>query len=348
MSASERDFTPSQQQQLIAAFEQLALLIDSGLPLRAALFVVHSQLSSATIQQCFATFIATVDDGLPLHKAANHLPRRLPAAMFGYLQLAEQSGQFATVLQHMVQDYQQRQQQRRLLLQAIRYPAAIFAVAIVVTVVLLVWVLPQFTALFQTQQLPMLTQALLQLSALMQQHGLTMLAVSVSTVLLFSAIRRYHPQLWQRLLLRLPIVGPLLRLARTQQLFAQLSLLLRAGMAATAALQLVAASSPWFRTRADCGAIGSAIEQGKSWSIAIAEQRLDNTLINAYLKTGEQTGRIDDMMTRLAAELGRRFAHQCAQRLGLIQPLLMLSLGGIIGTLLLAMYLPIFNIGQQF
>lgn len=333
---------------LMMGFEHLAKLLASGLPLLSALQVTIAQSQQPLIQQTFRCFSNNVANGQPLHHPDANLPRCLPGSMIGFLTLAEQSGQFAGVIQHMVTEFKHNHQQRQQLLKAVRYPLAILAITLVIASGLLFFVLPQFTALFGQQQLPGLTRMLLSLRDSMSQYGMLLLAIICSMLCLLIALKRYSPKYWQQLARVMPLFGSLTELARLQQLFQRLSLLLSAGMNATSALTLCADSSAWVRTRQQCKTITTAIASGHSWLPAFQAAGINDALVVAYLTTGEQTGRIDTMMAELAKQLADRLTHQSQQQLGLIQPLLMLVLGGIIGTLLLAMYLPIFNLGQQF
>lgn len=348
MPAPKRGYSYPQQRQLIDGFDQLATLVDSGLPLRSALHVVATQSRDKIIKQTFERLFITVTEGLPLHQTAHQLPRQLSVSMIGYLQLAEHSGQFVMVLNNMVAEFNVADKQRRDIIAAVRYPIAILLMSIVISIGLLVFVLPNFTALFGVNELPQLTRSLLRFSSLLQQHG-SALALSVIVVIVGLLLtRRYLTMQWQQLLFCLPILGRLFRERRKQQLFQRLALLLGSGMTAVNALTLTAEVSPWLRTRYECRLLAKAIANGNSWSLALQAISSDDPLVSAYITTGEQTGRIDSMMQRLARQLHERLQQRFRLLIGLIQPLLMLLLGGIIGTLLLAMYLPIFNLGQQF
>ena len=348
MPVPKRHINSKQRLLLIQGFDQLATLIGCGLSLHNALQVVHAQIQEPTVKRCFYSFISTVNEGLPLVHAAEQLPMKLPMALVGYLRLAEQSGQFSLVIENMVIEFNNAEQQRQQIVTAIRYPAAILLMSIVITAMLLIFVLPKFTALFSVDALPALTRSLLNLSTFLQQHGAMLLLLTGGIALLLAVLRHFFLHRWQQLLLCLPLIGPLLSQARIQQLFQRLALLLSSGMTAIEALQLCGDSSPWQLTKSNCQYLSRAIADGQSWSTALTQIQLQTPLIMAYVSTGEQTGRIDDMLSRLATQLNQQLNQQYRQRIGLIQPLLMLLLGGIIGTLLLAMYLPIFTLGQQF
>lgn len=348
MPAPKRMLRYRQQRLLIAAFEQLSLLLDSGLSMRSALQVITAQTHDKVIQQIFQIFAQTINQGLPLHRANAQLPVLMPVAITGYLQLAEQSGQFGSVITHMVEEFHHADRQRKTIITAVRYPVAILSLSVIISTGLLVFVLPQFTALFGINQLPALTRTLLGLSSWLSRHGLELLLVLVLAILLGGLARRYFQRLWQRSLRSLPLFGPLLEQIRQQQLFHRLALLQAAGMSAVAAIQLCGNSSRWLKTRHDCTRLATLIADGNAWSVALKQIGLNQPLTEAYISTGEQTGRIDFMMNKLAQQLADDVRRRSHQLIGMIQPLLMLSLGGIIGVILLAMYLPIFTLGQQF
>jgi len=348
MPARRKPMCYKHQQLLMAAFEQFCLLLESGLPMRNALQVTTAQTTDKLVRQVLIRFSQTVNQGLPLYRAAPELPAKIPVSFTGYLQLAEQSGQFVTVLNHMVDEFNHAHAQRQHIKAAVRYPLAILALSIVISVGLLVFVLPKFTALFGAGQLPLLTQKLLAFSLLLSNYGNMLLTACLLIALGAWLSRRYYRGIWQRSLLYLPVIGTLTEQARQQQMFQRLALLQRSGMAAVAAIKLCAQSSAWLKTRDDCNKLADLVADGNAWSVALDHIGLNHPLITAYISTGEQTGRIDFMMTKLAQQLSNDLRRRSQQLVGMIQPLLMLSLGGIIGVILLAMYLPIFTLGQQF
>lgn len=173
------------------------------------------------------------------------------------------------------------------------------------------------------------------------------MAIVTVIVLGLALLRQYSAKGWQALLLRLPIFGKLLELARLQQLFLRLSLSLQVGMPALQAIQQVQRASYWQRCHQQLAHIHHLISEGTCWTDAFTIISHQYPLANAYIVTGEQSGLLDKMLQSLAADLQRQLQARTNAWLNNVEPLLMLVLGGIIGTLLLAMYLPIFTLGQQ-
>lgn len=336
-----------QQRLLFMAFEQLAVLLRSGLPLSSALEIVQFQYKQRPVNRCLSAMQQAIASGRPMTSGLQQLSLRLPAALIGWLDLAEQSGQLADVLDNLVTEFKHSDSQQRQLRKILQYPLLVLSVAMAVTLMLLIWVLPQFTALFTEQQLPALTRYLLLAGRTLQQYGLVLLAAATVLLAALLLLRRLLPGRWQALLLRVPGLGELVRLARLQQLFLPLSLLLSAGMPAVTALQQVQRSSHWQLTKTQLQTVQQAINSGASWSLAFSQAGLQQPLLLAYLKTGEQSGLMAEMMNNLANDLRQQLQQRSEQWLSLAEPLLMLLLGGIIGTLLVAMYLPIFNLGQH-
>ncbi|WP_404401479.1 type II secretion system F family protein [Idiomarina seosinensis] len=335
------------QRLLFRALQQLAILLRSGLPLNSALGIVQSQYKQGPVTDCLQAMQQAIAEGRTMSSGLRQLRWQLPAALTSWLDLAEQSGQLAKILENLVTEFQYADNQRRQLRKIIQYPLLVLAVSVAVTLILLIWVLPQFASLFTEQQLPALTRSLLSASRRVDEYGIWLVIILVISSFTLAGIRRLAPGLCQKWLLRLPGIGKLVRLARLQQLFLPLSLLLSSGMPAVTALQQVARTSPWQPTKTELNRVQLAINAGESWSAAFAQAGLRQPLLLAYLKTGEQSGLIAEMMHNLATDLAHQLQQASEQWLKLAEPLLMLILGGIIGTLLVAMYLPIFNLGQH-
>lgn len=332
---------------LFLSMRHLALLLNSGLNLSTAVTVLIAQQQRKRVKTLLSHWHDQLQSGISLHQAAQQLNDRWPSSLLGYLAVGEQTGQLPTALNYAVDEFEQAKQQRQLLIKAVRYPAIISLFAIVISIGLLVWVLPQFTTMFGQQQLPWLTQQLLILADGVKKWGYSIVAIVTVIVLGLALLRQYSAKGWQALLLRLPIFGKLLELARLQQLFLRLSLSLQVGMPALQAIQQVQRASYWQRCHQQLAHIHHLISEGTCWTDAFTIISHQYPLANAYIVTGEQSGLLDKMLQSLAADLQRQLQARTNAWLNNVEPLLMLVLGGIIGTLLLAMYLPIFTLGQQ-
>jgi len=340
-------FSYQQQKLLVDALQQLSVLLRSGLSLSAALSIAKSQYRQPLVLRCLTAMHQSIDRGQSMSSGLRQLPLKLPKGLTGYLDLAEHSGRLPEVLDNLAIEFFQSDQQRKQLRKALRYPLIVLFVAIAVSALLLIWVLPQFTALFADTQLPALTRYLLAGSDWLQHYGLQLLVVSGGAIAVISAIKMRLPKLWQTFLLKLPVVGKLLELSRLQQIFLRLSLTLASGMPALSAIEQVKQSSYCYLTQQQLTILQQSITNGEGWCQGFEHLGINHPLIAAYLKTGEQSGLMSDMMKNLATHLSAQLSARAEQLTSLAEPLLMLLLGGIIGLLLLAMYLPIFNMGQH-
>ncbi|MGM0525279.1 MAG: type II secretion system F family protein [Pseudomonadota bacterium] len=340
-------FSYKQQKLLIDALQQLSVLLKSGLSLSAALAIAKSQYRQPQVLGCLTAMHQAIEHGQSMSSGLRQLPLKLPKGLTGYLDLAEQSGRLPEVLDNLSTEFFQSDQQRKQLRKALQYPLIVLFVAIVVSALLLIWVLPQFTALFVNTQLPALTRYLLAASDWLQHYGLLVLVASTGVITAIIAVKAHLPKLWQRLLLKLPIIGKLLELSRLQQIFLRLSLTLASGMPALSAIEQVKQSSYCYLTQQQLALLQHSIINGEGWCQGFEQLGINHPLIAAYLKTGEQSGLMSDMMKNLANHLEAQLRARSEQLTSLAEPLLMLLLGGIIGLLLLAMYLPIFSMGQH-
>lgn len=171
-------------------------------------------------------------------------------------------------------------------------------------------------------------------------------------ILFFSAslymVRKKAPLFWQRALSQLPFIGKLLEDIKLQQLFHRLAVALKAGIETRQALNSTAHSLTWLPHRHALRSVQQSVEQGKGWVDSFRSSPLSEPRTLSFLKVAEQNGNVDQAFATLADIRQQRFEQNCERLIGLAEPLLMVVLGGIIGTLLVAMYLPLFSMGQQF
>ena len=339
-----RGFSTAQWYRSLAHLEQL---ISGGLPLSLALCVVAQQADHPALKQHFQTLHQQVQAGVSLSQAlARLLPQSLHPAQAG-ISVAEQTGQLAAVMRSLVDSWQRQQRIRAMVKDAIRYPLALLCMGIIIIAIFLIWVLPTIQQLFNDQPLPLLTQYLVSSVAWFTTYAARIVVV-IAVILSLAIIGYWKQKLGcQALMQRLPIWGKLQQLRVYQSTFEYLALGLRSGMSAVHATRMLASHSDWLPMQSKLGKIAQALNDGSSWSAAFVEAQLTDPTIQAYLQTAEQVGRMDSAVARLSEDFQQRIEAYCEHLRTWLNPLLMAILTGIIGFMLLAMYLPIFSLTQQ-
>jgi type IV pilus assembly protein PilC len=325
---------------------QLAALLRAGLPLLQALQLLARSQTHSGVVDLLERLHADLENGMTLAAAL-----RRQGAVFGPLYIAlieagEASGRLDVLLERLAAHLDKSAALARRVRTALFYPAVVLAVALGVLAVIMVAVVPTFENVFASfgADLPWATQQLISLSRWSIQWGPAVLALALAGAVLWQ--RGWRPRWAARLDDALPLWGPLLRQAAVARWARTLATLLAAGLPLTEALHWV---------RGACGhqayaqatlRVREQVARGNSLRLAMSRQSLFGPLLQQMAAIGEESGTLDELLQRAAdfeeAQLDERIAYGS----GLIEPATVVLLGLLIGAVVLALYLPIFQMGQ--
>lgn len=347
------------EHELLEFTRQLRVLMQAGLPLLAGLDLMAQGNPPRHTRQLVSHLRRQIMAGRSLHAALgalDHLPRSYTHAIAA----GEASGSLPQVLQRLADELDSRLALARQLRAALTYPLVVLLVALVVVSVMMVWVIPAFEGMFSSLggQLPTATRWVLALS-----HGVTahwpVLASGLALVGLASLVTWRHP-VGRRLLLQgwwhVPGWGALHRLGCLARWTRTLATLNAAGLPLTDALTHLEGLAGHPRFDAATRHIRRALVQGQSLTRALARfgpqrvQRHEPELFSGMMlqmtHIGEESGSLDTLLERAAQQLEHDLARRVAALARLVEPALMVVLGGLVGGLVIALYLPLFQLGQ--
>jgi type IV pilus assembly protein PilC len=330
---------------------QLATLLHAGVPLLQALdILLHSETASAT-QALLRALYSDVERGKPFSQALRQHPNFEP--LYGTLvNVGELTGRLDTMLAQLAEHLEKSDTLRAKLRTALTYPCAVLCIASAVLILILTFVVPAFQTLFASfgAELPRLTRWVMAASDLIQQRGLLGLMVIIFAALGIQQTlqRRPHWQTqWHRACLQMPIAGPLIHHACTARWTRTLATLTSAGVPLTDALTSVSGvtGNRWFETATQ--SIQRQLMQGASLSHALKRSgAIFPSMVIQMCAIGEESGALDHMLDKTA----QHYEHEVDQTLirlsTLLEPVIMVVLGLLIGGLVMALYLPIFQLGQ--
>jgi general secretion pathway protein F len=329
---------------------QLATLTLSGMPLDQALSAVTEQADDARAAKLTAQLRSHVAAGESLPSALARYPRAFSPLYRGLVGAGAETGRLAEVLSRLADYLEAREALRQKVILALIYPAVVTVIAFAVIAVLLVYVVPQVVSVYQQsrQTLPWLTQALIASSAFFRATGWLWLgAVVVAFVVFAAALRRVAFRVrWHAFLLRLPVVGRLLRSLDTARFASTLAIL--TGSGAPLLRSLDAAADVVRRLPLRDAAMHAAVlvREGVALSRALREQKVFPPVLVHLVANGEQSGRLAPMLERAADELERDAERRLAWLAALLQPALIVLMGAIVLVLVLAVMLPIVSMNQ--
>lgn len=336
---------------MIQFTRQLATLLQAGLPLVNSLQLLAQEHQSAAWRCLLLEISNSVAMGQPFSEVIAEQHRVFPLIYRQLIAIGELTGNLDRCCLQLAQQQEAQQRLQKKVLKALRYPLFICLVAISVTILMLVMVLPEFAKIYQSfdAPLPWFTQGLLALSgALIATGPYLLLAVAGLAGFYW---RRLHPladwqQREQAMLLRIPLIASLVKGNCLSQVFRILAMTQQAGLTLVAGLSAAKLSVNIVFYCQALTAIEQQLSQGYPFHSALAQQPLFPSLCQQLVRVGEESGTLDILLDKLAVwheQQTYELADTLAQTL---EPLLMIVVGGIVGTLVIAMYLPIFQLGN--
>lgn len=336
---------------LALATRQLATLLAAGLTMEETLSACIEQTESSATQRVLAGVRGEVLAGASLSRAMARYP-----AVFSHLYRAivasgEESGKLGAVLERLADYVEARNALSRRVGLAFLYPALVTLVSVLVVTGLLTYVVPQVVAVFENshQTLPLLTRLLIGLSDLLRGYGLLFLGLLAAAGFLFLQALRSSAfrHRWHLFLLRLPLIGRLIRALNTARLTSTLAILAGSGVPLLAALQAAAGVVGNLPMRTAVEEIQKKVREGGSLSRAIAGAGLFPPVMAHLVASGEKSGRLPEMLERIARQQTQELDTKVLSLTALLEPLLILVMGGVVLLIVLAILMPIFEMNQM-
>jgi general secretion pathway protein F len=335
---------------LALATRQLASLLTAGLQLDVALSTLVEQAEETAHREIFRAVRADVLSGHRFAEALESHPGVFPRVYCATVAAGEQAGSFGSVLERLAQYLEERQALRAKLIAAATYPAIVTVIAFAIVLFLMSYVVPQVVQVFeQTRQiLPWPTRLLLALSAFLRDYGLWVLvAIGAGVYALRNALKRPGPKsAWDRTVLRLPLFGRIVRGVDTARFASTLAMLSAAGVPMLRALAAAEATLTNTLLRAAATDTIERVREGVGLGRALAATKAFPPVLVRLIEVGEATGDLSKMLTHAAANLSREVERRATAAATLIEPMLILVMGGIVLGIVLAVLMPIIEINQ--
>jgi general secretion pathway protein F len=329
---------------------QLSTLLRSGLPLDEALTAIAQQAEAKGVQRVTLGVRSSVVEGNALAHALAQFPGAFPVLFRATAEAGEQAGKLDEVLDRLADYVEQRQAMRSKLLMAAFYPAILTAVALLVVIMLMTYVVPKVVEVFSSlhAQLPFLTRALIALSAFLRHDGLYLLAAIAAALMAFArAMRNIHfRRRMHRYYLRIPLIGRLVRGANTARFMRTLGILFGSGVPILEALRIGSQVVSNLPMREAVETAAGRVREGAPVSRSLQESRLFPPITLHLIASGEASGRLDDMLNRAASNQERELETILSAIMAVFEPLLILTMGGVVLLIVLAILVPIFDLNN--
>jgi len=335
---------------LSLATRQLATMIDAGLPIVQCLDILAQQSESKLLRNTITTIRKDVEGGCTLADALRKHPKVFDDLYVNMVEAGEAGGILNTILNRIALFIEKANRLKKKVKGAMIYPCAIVFVAVVVVAVLMIWVIPVFAELYGSmgKALPMPTQVCINISNWFVAYWYLLLGGAIGVVMAISMYYKTpHGRMnIDRLLLRMPIIGDLLRKVAVARFSQNMALLLSSGVPILDGLAITGKTAGNKVVEKAIMESRVSISQGKTVAEPLRDSKIFPPLVCSMVAVGESTGGLDAMLKKVA-ELYEEEVDDAVNNLtAMMEPMIMVVLGVVLGGLVIAMYLPIFQMGS--
>lgn len=335
----------------IAVFaRQLATMMSAGIPMVQAFEIIGNGHEKPAMQKLVLDIKGTIEGGSTLHESLAKHPLYFDDLFVNLVEAGEQAGALETLLDKIATYKEKTEALKKKIKKALFYPMAVLAVALIVSSILLIFVIPQFEALFKGfgADLPAFTQMVVNLSRFMQHMGwIVGLAVGggIYTFLYFKKRSRNMRRALDRALLKFPIIGPIMVKAAIARFARTLSTMFAAGVPLVEAMQSVAGATGNIVYEEATLRMKDEVSTGQRLQRAMENTGLFPNMVVQMIAVGEESGSLDTMSAKVAEFYEAEVDNAVDAMSSLMEPMIMAVLGVLVGGMVIAMYLPIFKLG---
>lgn len=331
---------------------QFAAMVSAGVAMLRTLNIIVDQCNNKKMKATLDEVRYSVESGLSLSDALAKHPKVFDKLYVSMVRAGEAGGILSEVLQRLADFLESRQKLETKVRGAMVYPSAVLLVAIIVFWAMLTFILPIFQNLFNTigGELPAYTQFLVSLSQYMRSVWMLIFLVSLGVGLWM--LKRYYGTDKGRmqidgLLLQMPLFGDLIKKVAIARFSRTFGTLIRAGVPMLSALDVVKDTAGNFVIARSVERIYNEVRQGGTISKPMSKMSIFPAMVTQMVAVGEETGRLDDMLSKVADFYDMEVENAVEALTSMLEPIMVVGIGGIVGSVVVGMYLPIFTVINQ-
>jgi type IV pilus assembly protein PilC len=328
---------------------QFSTMINAGLSLTKCLSILGQQTESEGLRTVIAQVGKDVEAGQSLSDSMSRHPKVFPSIMVNMVRAGETGGVLDEVLGRVADHFERDQQLKGKIKSAMTYPIAMGGLVLIILVAMMIFVVPVFQSMFASMggQLPFATQILVDISeGIRSWPGLIALVAVITANVTFRWWKATESGrlIWDTIKLRLPVFGPLIRKLALARFTRTFGTLVSAGVPILSALEIVGATSGNEVVAQAVKKIRSAIKEGETIAKPLSESPVFPSMLVQMIAVGEETGALDAMLNKVADFYDEEVSSAVDGLTSLIEPLMMASLGVVVGGIVIALYLPMFQV----
>jgi len=331
---------------------QLSVLIDAELPLIQSLGILEEQQKSPYFKNVIKTVKDDVEAGSTLNQAKRKHPKAFDDLYCNLIASGEQSGSLDIMLRRLAEFIEKNVRLRAKVKQAMIYPAAIAIFAVVVAIFMLWKVIPVFASIFRDlgAELPSLTAFVVALSGFVEKYIFYVFAGIIAVILAFRYYRGTTAGRWStdRLMLKMPLFGSLLYKVAMTRVTRTLATLVSGGVPMLEALKITSTTAGNVVIEKEIMDARKLVSEGKTMAESFKQAGRFPTMMIQMINVGEATGTLDEMLGKLANFYDEEVDNTVSALMAILEPVMMVLIGGLVGGLVISMYLPIFSLAKAF
>ena len=330
---------------------QIATMLGAGVPLVQTIEMIGKGHNNGNMQKLLGEVGNKLQSGIPLSECLREHPRYFDGLYCDLVHSGEQSGSLETIYDRIATYKEKAEALKAKIKKAMTYPIAVLVVAAIVTSILLIFVVPVFKEIFDSfgAELPAFTLLVIAISEFMQAYWYIGLACIFAAGFVFKRTHQNSQQFRDKVdqnILKIPVIGDLLQKAAVARYARTLSTTFAAGVPLPDALESAAGASGNAVFRDAILDIRSEVSSGMQMNLAMRNCNIFPDMVIQMVAIGEESGAVDDMLAKVATVYEQQVDDAVDSLTSLLEPMIMAVLGVVIGGLIIAMYLPIFQIGQ--
>ena len=333
----------------VAVFSrQFATMINSGLPLVRSLGILSEQTESKPLASAITQVRLDVERGASLSQALATHPKSFSNFYVAMVRAGETGGVLDAVLLELANTIERQLELRRKIKSAMTYPVAVLGLVLIIMTAMLVVVVPKFKSLFASvnSKLPLPTQVLVNASNFVRGNFIFLVAGIVGLVFGFKAWKKTPEgrSVMDRLKLRLPVMGRLVHKTAVARFARSLAVLLKSGVNILVALEITSETVDNTVVEKAMDEVQAAVQVGEPISVPMSKNKIFPSMVTQMVAVGEETGTVDDMLGKVADFFESEVSAAVEGLTAMLEPILMGFLGGAVGTMVVALYMPMFDI----
>jgi general secretion pathway protein F len=329
---------------------RLATLLGSSVPVFEAIATLHEQEQPGTLKNVLSRVRERLAEGAGLAKALEAEPRVFNESYVSMVAAGEASGALDIVLERLAEFMEDQDAVRSKVVTSLAYPLLMVIVGTGVMIFLLAFVIPKIVTVFENNKaaLPLITVLLIKVSTLLRKGWWALLGLAALAAYAWHRVkRREEVRIWRdRIVLRLPLVGPLVQRLILSRFAKVLGLLLMSGVPVIRALEITGEVVVNRTYRAFLQGVKEELIQGRSLSASLRNSPLFPPLLVHMIGVGEKSGQLENMLIKAGAAFEKEFDASISRSMALLEPLLVLGMGVCVGLVVVAVLLPIFELNQ--